>query len=89
MEDWLLKKSTDKLALLTNFNDNHNMNNEEVYVVMAVEVEKNPAAEKFGCYCVCDSRQTAEQIIKTDTERGDIRPGAWHTTHVIQTKELI
>tara|TARA_A100001015_G_scaffold242282_1_gene276762 strand:- start:318 stop:560 length:243 start_codon:yes stop_codon:yes gene_type:complete len=79
----------DELALLINFNDNHNMNNEQVYVVMAVEVQQTEAAEKFGCYCVCDSRQTAEQIIKTDTERGDIRPGAWHTTHVIQTEELI
>ena len=62
---------------------------EEVYVVMAVEVEKNPAAEKFGCYCVCDNRQTAEQIIELDTSRGDIRPGAWITSHVLQTKELV
>ena len=65
------------------------MNDEEVYAVMAVEVQQNEAAEKFGLYCVCDSRQTAEQIIKKDTEQGDIRPGAWHISHVIQTKELI
>ena len=65
------------------------MNNEEVFVVMAVEVEKNPAAEKFGCYCVCDSKRTADKIIETDTARGDIRPGAWVASHVLQTKELI
>lgn len=65
------------------------MNLEEVYVVMAVEVEKNPAAEKFTCYCVCDSKQTADKVIETDTSRGDIRPGAWVTSHVLQTKELI
>ena len=56
---------------------------------MAVEVEKNPAAEKFTCYCVCDSKQTADKVIETDTSRGDIRPGAWVTSHVLQTKELI
>jgi len=63
--------------------------NEEVYVVMAAEVEKNPAAEKFSCYCVCDNRHTARQVIDKDTARGDIRPGAWIASHVIQTKELI
>ena len=65
------------------------MNNEEVYVVMAVEARDNPAAECFTCYCVCDSKETADLVIETDTRRGDIRPGAWHTTHVIQTKELV
>ena len=65
------------------------MNNDEVYVVMAVETHDNPTAECFTCYCVCDSKQTAEDVIKMDTERGDIRPGAWHTTHVIQTKHNV
>ena len=64
-------------------------NNEEVYVIMAVEVEKNPAAEKFGCYCVCDNRNTAQAIIDKDTSRGDIRPGAWIASHALQTKEMI
>ena len=65
------------------------MNNEEVFVVMAVEVLTNPAAEKFGCYCVCDNRSTAQQVIDKDTHNGDVRPGAWITSHVLQTKELI
>ena len=61
----------------------------EVYVVMAVEVEKNPAAEKFTCYCVCDSASTARAVLDKDTESGDIRPGGWITSHVLQTKELV
>ena len=65
------------------------MNNEQVYVVMAVEAQDNTATECFTCYCVCDSRDTADEVIRTDTARGDIRPGAWHTTHVIQTKQMI
>ena len=65
------------------------MNNEEVFVVMAVEAHENPAAEKFGCYCVCDSWSTARKVIDNDTARGDIRPGAWITSHVVQTEELI
>lgn len=65
------------------------MNSEEVYIVMAAEVEKNPAAEKFSFYCVCDSMRTARQIVDKDTARGDIRPGAYITSHVIQTEELI
>ena len=65
------------------------MNNGEVFVVMAAEVEKNPAAEKFSCYCVCDSWVTARKVIDNDTARGDIRPGAYITSHVLQTKELI
>ena len=78
-----------ELALLSNFNHNNNMNNEEVYVVMAVETQQTEAAEKFGCYCVCDSRSTAREVIDNDTARGDIRPGAWIASHVLQTKELI
>ena len=65
------------------------MNNEEVYVIMAAEVQKNPAAESFTCYCVCDSMNTARQIVDKDTARGDIRPGAYITSHVIQTEELV
>ena len=65
------------------------MDKEEVYVVMAVEVEKNLAAEKFTCYCVCDSKQTADKVIEVDTARGDIRPGAWSTPHVLQTEDSI
>ena len=76
------------VALLINFNDNNNMNNEEVYVVMAVEARDNSAAECFTCYCVCDSQSTAREVIDNDTARGDIRPGAWITPHVLQTKEL-
>lgn len=59
------------------------MNNEEVYVVMAV-ISSFPA-----CWCVCDSRKTAEAVIKKDTENGDIQPGAKIECHVIQTKEYV
>jgi len=62
---------------------------QEVYVVMAVEVNQNPAAESFGCYCVCDSRKTARAVINKDTEAGDIRPGGWIAEHALQTEELI
>lgn len=61
----------------------------EVYIVMAVEVMKNQAAEHFGCYCVCDSRKTAQAVLDKDTEAGDIRPGGWIASHVLQTEELV
>jgi hypothetical protein len=61
------------------------MNNEEVYVVMAVDCV--PAG--VSCWCVCDSRETAEAVIKKDTESGDIQPGATIESHVIQTKEYV
>lgn len=62
------------------------MNNEEVYVVMAIDCV--PEGVK-SCWCVCDSRKTAEAIIKKDTENGDIQPGASIECHVIQTKEYV
>lgn len=62
------------------------MNNEEIFVVMAVDCV--PEGVK-SCWCVCDSKQTAQAIIKKDTENGDIQPGATIEPHVIQTKELI
>lgn len=68
------------------------MNNEEVYVVMAIErrsAEDGQQNSGHSCYCVCDSKQTAEQIIENDTARGDIHNGAFIEPHVIQTKELI
>ena len=68
------------------------MNNEEVYVVMAIE--RRPAAaghqnSGHSCYCVCDSRTTAELIIENDTRAGDIHSGAFVEPHVIQTKEYV
>jgi hypothetical protein len=62
------------------------MNNEEVFVVMAIDCGTENRA---SCWCICDSRETAKSIIKKDTENGDIRPGATIESHVIQTKELI
>ena len=35
------------------------------------------------------SETTARKIIDNDTARGDIYPGAYITSHVLQTKELI
>ena len=62
---------------------------EEVHVVMAVEVMYNQTAEHFGCYCICDSAQTAREVIEKDTKAGDIRPGAWVALHALQTQEMI
>ena len=70
------------------------MEKEEVYVVIAIE-KNSPVdgsgepVESAGCYCVCDSMTTARKIIDNDTARGDIYPGAYITSHVLQTKELI
>ena len=60
--------------------------NQEVYIVMAVE---NAIENVKSCWCVCDTRRTAKDIIKKDTENGDIQPGATIELHTIQTKELI
>ena len=68
------------------------MNNEQVFVVMAVE--RKPAEDGHqnsghSCYCVCDSRKTAALVIENDTARGDIHNGAFIEPHVIQTKEYV
>ena len=79
-----------------NINTGHtmNMNNEEVYAVIAVETNvpvdgTGQPIEQESCYCICDSRETAEAVIDKDTREGEIHPGAWITPHVIQTKELV
>ena len=70
------------------------MNKEEVYVVIAIETgsqvdgEGKPV-EPEGCYCICDSVETAKAVIDKDTRDGQIYPGAWISPHVIQTKELV
>ena len=70
------------------------MENQEVYVVIATETGSHvdgdgEPVESAGCYCVCDSWLTARKVIDNDTARGDIHPGAYITSHVLQTKELI
>ena len=73
------------------------MNNEEVFVVMAIERNQTEFLRAEGptptdghkCYCVCDSMRTARQVIDNDIARGDIYPGAIIESHVLQTKELI
>ena len=70
------------------------MEKEQVYVVIAIETGgqvdgSGDPVESAGCYCVCDSMTTAREIIDNDTARGDIYPGAYITSHVLQTKELI
>lgn len=70
----------------------HKINRQgEVFVVMAVEVMKkmDQSAERFSCYCVCDTHDTAQQVLDKDTERGDIRPGGYILSHVLQTAELV
>lgn len=57
-----------------------------VYVVMAQETSPESV---MSCYCVCDSRTTAEQVIEQDTNRGDIHPGATVEIHVIQTPDMV
>ncbi len=59
-----------------------------VYVVMAVEGHHSPT-EKQTCYCVCDNSETANEVIKVDTEKGDIHPNASIEIHELQTKELV
>ena len=70
------------------------MNREEVYVVIAIETGSQvdgsgKPVEPEGCYCICDTRQTAEAVIDKDTRDGQIYPGAWISRHVIQTMELV
>ena len=79
-----------------NINTGHtmNMDNTQVYAVIAVEtnVPVNGAgepAESEACYCICDSRETAEAVIDKDTRDGHIYNGAWISPHVLQTKELV
>ena len=70
------------------------MDKDEVYVVIAVETGSqvdgagNPI-ETEGCYCICDTRETAEAVIDKDTREGHIYSGAWISPHVVQTKELV
>ena len=70
------------------------MEKEEVYVVIAIETGSpvdgsGKPVESEGCYCICDSRETAEAVIDKDTSDGQIYPGAWISPHVLQTKELV
>lgn len=70
----------------------HKINRQgEVFVIMAVEVMKkmDQSAERFTCYCVCDTHDTATRVLDKDTERGDIRPGGYILSHVLQTAELV
>ncbi len=70
------------------------MSKEEVYVVIAIETGSpvygsGKPVEPEGCYCICDTHQTAQAVIDKDTRDGHIHPGAWITPHVIQTMEVV
>lgn len=70
------------------------MDKSEVYVVIAIETgsqvdDNGKPLEPEGCYCICDTRATAEAVIDKDTRDGQIYPGAWISPHVVQTKELV
>lgn len=61
-----------------------------VYIVMAQSVIPTQMAHKMlGCYCVCDSCDTARAVLRRDTREGEIIPGGYITSHVIQTHEDI
>ena len=56
----------------------------EVFVIMAKE--KNTPSQHYDCYAVCESRETAEAIAKSDHDKGDITE--YHiTSYTIQTLE--
>jgi len=64
----------------------------ELYVVMARYGDKSDSRLQDGslyCHCVCDSHQTARDVIDKDTRNGDILPGAYVDSHVLQTPELV
>ena len=70
------------------------MNKKEVYVVYAVETNTpvDGNGEPTGpqeCYCICDTRKTAEAVIDKDTRDGQIYPGSWISPHVLQTEESV
>jgi len=64
----------------------------ELYIVEAVEVNPyHPLADQvdnWSVYCVCDSRATADAVIKKDMSTGDILRGRI-TCHVLQTEQLV
>ena len=71
-----------------------NMDNKEVYAVLAVETggQVDGAGEPVddaGCYCICNTRETAQAVIDKDTRDGHIHPGATVELHVIQTLDMV
>lgn len=64
----------------------------ELYIVEAVEVNKHQPlvdqVDNWSVYCVCDSRATADAVIKKDMNTGDILRGRI-TCHVLQTEQLV
>ena len=76
------------------FDRSRKIDRDEVYVVIATETgsqvdDNGKPLEHEGCYCICDTRETAEAVIEKDTRDGQIYPGAWVSPHVLQTKELV
>ena len=63
----------------------------DVYIVMAEEPK--PRSGEYEptrkCYCVCENVDVAEDVIKKDTDSGDILPGATIEVHALQTKDMV
>lgn len=64
----------------------------ELYIVEAVEVNNHQPlrdqTENWTTYCVCDSRATADAVIKKDMSTGDILR-ARVSPHVLQTEHTV
>lgn len=63
--------------------------NQELYIVEAVEINKyqplHDQKHNWTAYCVCDSMQTAVDIIQKSKRAGDILRGRF-SLHTLQTK---
>lgn len=66
--------------------------NQELYIVEAVEINRHqPLHEQTGnwsAYCVCDSKQTAIDVIQKDMRAGDILRGRF-SLHTLQTATCV
>ena len=66
---------------------------QELIVVEAVEINNiqslHEQIDNWNIYCVCDSRETANNIIQKDMKTGDILRGRITGTFTLQTKESI
>lgn len=64
----------------------------EVYIITAYEWDEHKPREEQApersCYCVCDSFQTARDIVEHDTREGRITQASIGA-HIIQTKEHV
>ena len=70
------------------------MNKNEVYAVIAIETGSpvdgaGEPIETESCYCICNTREVAQQVIDKDTRDGHIHPGAWISPYALQTEQLV